>query len=141
MKIEGWRARLLVAIAYRVLKIWSSTLRYELEDRGNFVTRPLTQRCIASLWHNRLLLICIALKKFVPHRPGAGLISASHDGDLIADLTQHLGFAVVPSARRPVTARKRLSLAGAGKAVGFTREENIGGGVPRPKCGNDPKRA
>jgi lysophospholipid acyltransferase (LPLAT)-like uncharacterized protein len=95
LKIEGWCARWLVAIAYRILKIWSRTLRYELEDRGDFVTRPMNQRCIAALWHNRLLLICIALKKFVPHRPGAGLISASQDGDLVADLTQRLGFDVV----------------------------------------------
>jgi lysophospholipid acyltransferase (LPLAT)-like uncharacterized protein len=111
LKIEGWRARWLVAIAYRILKIWSSTLRYELEDRGDLVNRPLSERCIGSLWHNRLLLICIALKKFVPHRPGAGLISASHDGDLVADLTQRLGFAVVRGSSSRFGASAMLELA------------------------------
>ena len=111
MKITGWRKRWLVAIAYRVLRIWSSTLRYELEDRGDLVNRPLTRRCIGSLWHNRLLLICIALKKFVPHRPGAGLISASHDGDLVADLTERLGFKVVRGSSSRFGASAMLELA------------------------------
>lgn len=101
-----------MAIAYRILKIWSSTLRYELEDRGDFVNRTLERRCIASLWHNRLLLICIALKKFVPHRPGAGLISASHDGDLVADLTERLGFKVVRGSSSRFGASAMLELAG-----------------------------
>jgi lysophospholipid acyltransferase (LPLAT)-like uncharacterized protein len=111
LKIQGWRERWLVAIAYRILKIWSRTLRYELEDRGNFVKRPLDRRCIASLWHNRLLLICIALKKFVPHRPGAGLISASRDGDLVADLTKRLGFEVVRGSSSRFGASAMLELA------------------------------
>lgn len=111
MKITGWRKRWLVAIAYRVLKIWSSTLRYELDDRGDLVNRPMTKRCIGSLWHNRLLLISIALKKFVPHRPGAGLISASRDGDLVADLTERLGFKVVRGSSSRFGASAMLELA------------------------------
>ncbi len=71
----------------------------------------MERRCIASLWHNRLLLICIALKKFVPHRPGAGLISASHDGDLIAALTERLGFKVVRGSSSRFGASAMLELA------------------------------
>jgi lysophospholipid acyltransferase (LPLAT)-like uncharacterized protein len=112
LKIQGWRERWLVAIAYRILKIWSRTLHYELEDRGDFVNRTLERRCIASLWHNRLLLICICLKKFVPHRPGAGLISASRDGDLVAELTKRLGFAVVRGSSSRFGASAMLELAG-----------------------------
>jgi lysophospholipid acyltransferase (LPLAT)-like uncharacterized protein len=112
LKIEGWRARWLVAIAYRVLKIWSRTLRWKLEDRGHFVIRSLEDRCIASLWHNRLLLICIGLKKFVPHRPGAGLISASRDGDLVAGLTKRLGFDVVRGSSSRFGASAVRELAG-----------------------------
>jgi hypothetical protein len=112
LKKRGWRDRLLVAIAYRVLRILSSTLRYELEDRGDFVNRTLERRCIASLWHNRLLLICICLKKFVPHRPGAGLISASRDGDLVAELTKRLGFHVVRGSSSRFGASAMLEMAG-----------------------------
>ena len=66
---------------------------------------------IAALWHNRLLLISFVLKKFFPDRPGAGLISASRDGDLIADVTQRFGFDVVrgSSSRMGATALLELS--------------------------------
>ncbi|HEY2626236.1 MAG TPA: lysophospholipid acyltransferase family protein [Candidatus Udaeobacter sp.] len=95
MKITGWRARWLIALGFRLLQIWARTLRYEIEDRSNLIGTPVTENYIGSLWHNRLLLISYVLKRFAPHRPGAGLISASRDGDLVADLTQRFGFDVV----------------------------------------------
>lgn len=94
MKIEGWRARWLVAFAFRLLKLWARTLRYEIDDRVTLIDGPVKEKYIGALWHNRLLLISYVLKRFAPHRPGAGLISASHDGDLVADLTQRFGFDV-----------------------------------------------
>jgi lysophospholipid acyltransferase (LPLAT)-like uncharacterized protein len=95
LKITGWRARWLIALGFRLLQIWARTLRYEIEDRSNLIGTPVNENCIGSLWHNRLLLISYVLKRFAPHRPGAGLISASRDGDLVADLTQRFGFDVV----------------------------------------------
>lgn len=95
MKITGWRARWLIVLGFRLLQIWARTLRYEIEDRSNLIGTPVTENYIGSLWHNRLLLISYVLKRFMPHRPGAGLISASRDGDLVADLTQRFGFDVV----------------------------------------------
>jgi hypothetical protein len=95
LKITGWRARWLIALGFRLLQIWARTLRYEIEDRSNLIGTPVTENYIGSLWHNRLLLISYVLKRFAPHRPGAGLISASRDGDLVADLTQRFGFDVV----------------------------------------------
>lgn len=94
MKIEGWRARWLIALGFRLLKLWARTLRYEVDDRSALTTTPVTENYIGALWHNRLLLISYVLKRFAPHRPGAGLISASRDGDLVADLTQRFGFDV-----------------------------------------------
>jgi len=95
LKITGWRARWLIALGFRLLQIWARTLRYEIDDRSNVINTPVTENYIGSLWHNRLLLISYILKRFAPHRPGAGLISASRDGDLVADLTQRFGFDVV----------------------------------------------
>ncbi len=95
MKITGWRARWLIALGFRLLQIWARTLRYEIDDRSNLIGTPVTENYVGSLWHNRLLLISYVLKRFAPHRPGAGLISASRDGDLVADLTQRFGFDVV----------------------------------------------
>jgi lysophospholipid acyltransferase (LPLAT)-like uncharacterized protein len=95
LKIEGWRARWLIAFGFRLLQVLAHTLRYEMEDRAGVVGKKMERNYIAALWHNRLLLISIVLKKFLPERPGAGLISASRDGDLIADVTRRFGFDVV----------------------------------------------
>jgi lysophospholipid acyltransferase (LPLAT)-like uncharacterized protein len=111
LKIEGWRARWLIAFGFRLLQIWARTLRYAIDDRANVLGKPVAGNYIAALWHNRLLLISFVLKKFFPDRPGAGLISASRDGDLIADVTQRFGFDVVrgSSSRMGATALLELS--------------------------------
>jgi hypothetical protein len=110
LKIQGWLARWLIALGFWLLQIWARTLRYEVDDRASVVNKPVTENYIAALWHNRLLLISFALKRFLPQRPGAGLISASRDGDLIADLTQRFGFTVVrgSSSRLGASALREL---------------------------------
>ncbi|HEX4638975.1 MAG TPA: lysophospholipid acyltransferase family protein [Chthoniobacterales bacterium] len=110
MKLEGWRARWLIALGFRLLKILALTLRYEIEDRANVLGKPVEGNYIAALWHNRLLLISVVLKKYFPQRPGAGLISASRDGDLIADVTKRFGFDVVrgSSSRMGASALREL---------------------------------
>jgi hypothetical protein len=110
LKIEGWFGRWLIAFGYWVLQIWARTLRYEVDDRADVVGNPVRENYIAALWHNRLLLISFAIKKFLPQRPGAGLISASRDGDLISDLTRRFGFDVVrgSSSRLGASALREL---------------------------------
>jgi lysophospholipid acyltransferase (LPLAT)-like uncharacterized protein len=110
LKIEGWLARWSIAFGFWLLQIWARTLRYEVDDRADVVGKPVRESYIAALWHNRLLLISFVLKKFLPQRPGAGLISASRDGDLIADLTRRFGFEVVrgSSSRLGASALREL---------------------------------
>ena len=110
LKIEGWLARWLIAFGFWLLQIWARTLRYEVDDRADVIGKPVRESYIAALWHNRLLLISFVLKKFLPQRPGAGLISASRDGDLIADLTRRFGFEVVrgSSSRLGASALREL---------------------------------
>jgi hypothetical protein len=110
LKITGWRARWLIALGFRLLQIWARTLRYEIDDRSNLINTPVAENYIGSLWHNRLLLISYILKRFAPHRPGAGLISASRDGDLVADLTQRFGFDVVRGSSSRLGASGMLEL-------------------------------
>jgi lysophospholipid acyltransferase (LPLAT)-like uncharacterized protein len=110
LKIEGWRARWLIAFGFRLLQVWARTLRFEIDDRAGVLGQPVTENYIAALWHNRLLLISFALKKFFPQRPGAGLISASRDGDLVADLTQRFGFRVVRGSSSRLGASAILEL-------------------------------
>jgi lysophospholipid acyltransferase (LPLAT)-like uncharacterized protein len=110
LKITGWRARWLIAIGFRLLQIWARTLRYEIDDRLGVVGKPINENYIAALWHNRLLLISYVLKRFTPHRPGAGLISASRDGDLVTDLTERFGFDVVRGSSSRLGASAILEL-------------------------------
>jgi len=110
LKIEGRKARLLVALGFRLLQILARTLRYEMDDRAGVLGKPVEGNYIAALWHNRLLLISFVLKKFFPQRPGAGLISASRDGDMIADATRRFGFDVVRGSSSRMGASALLEL-------------------------------
>ena len=107
---ESFSTRLLIGFGFRLLQLWARTLRYEVEARSPALETPIKENYIGALWHNRLLLISYALKRFVPHRPGAGLISASRDGDLVADLTERFGFDVVRGSTSRLGASAMLEL-------------------------------
>ncbi len=111
MKIEGWRARWLIAFGYRLLQVWARTLRFEVEDRGHLLTAPPNERYIGAVWHNRLLLLPFVIQRFFPARRGAALISSSRDGALLADLVERFRFEVVrgSSSRRGASAIRRLA--------------------------------
>ena len=95
MKIEGRPARWLIAVGFRVLQLWVRTLRYEIDDRAGVIGKPADQTYIGALWHNRLLIFPFVLRRFFSNRHGAALISASRDGDLLADAITRFGFDVV----------------------------------------------
>jgi lysophospholipid acyltransferase (LPLAT)-like uncharacterized protein len=95
LKIEGRFARWLIAFGVRLLQLCERTLRYEIDDRAGIVGRPVTENYIGALWHNRLLIFPLVLRRFFPNRHGAALISASHDGDLLTDAVHWFGFDVV----------------------------------------------
>jgi lysophospholipid acyltransferase (LPLAT)-like uncharacterized protein len=94
LKIESWRARLLIWFGYGVLRLWESTLRYELIDAAGIVGQP-SKRMIGASWHNRLLMLPLALHRFIGDHPGSALVSASRDGAWIAELVKKAGFGVV----------------------------------------------
>jgi lysophospholipid acyltransferase (LPLAT)-like uncharacterized protein len=95
LKIEGTLARWLIAFGVRLLRVWERTLRYEVDDRAGILDRPVTENYIGALWHNRLLIFPLVLRRFFPDRHGAALISASRDGDLLADAIRRFGYEVV----------------------------------------------
>ena len=111
MKIEGWRARWLIAFGYWLLQVWARTLRYEVEDRAGVIGAPPNERYIGALWHNRLLLLPFVIRRYLPQRRGAALISASRDGALLADLVERFGFDVVrgSSSRKGASAIRQLA--------------------------------
>lgn len=111
MKIEGRPARWLIAFGVRLLRVWERTIRYEVEDRAGIVRQPVKENYIGALWHNRLLIFPLVLRRFFPQRTGAALISASRDGDLLTDAIDRFGFDVVrgSSSRMGASAILQLS--------------------------------
>lgn len=123
MKIKGPLARWLIAIGFRLLRLWTRTLRFELEDRAGFVDKPVDERVIGALWHNRLMLLPHIAGHYVPARPAVALISASRDGDLLADVVQRFGVEVVrgSSSRKGAGAIRQLAdMIRAGRDVAIT---------------------
>jgi lysophospholipid acyltransferase (LPLAT)-like uncharacterized protein len=110
LKIEGWLARWLIAFGFRLLQLWARTLRYEIDDRAGVVGRPVTENYIGALWHNRLLIFPFVLRRFFPQRDGAALISASRDGDLLADGVKRFGYDVIRGSSSRLGASAILQL-------------------------------
>jgi lysophospholipid acyltransferase (LPLAT)-like uncharacterized protein len=111
LKIEGRLARWLIAFGVGLLRIWACTLRFELDDRAAIAGRPVSQNYIGALWHNRLLIFPLVLRRFFQNRTGAALISASRDGDLLTNAIERFGFDVVrgSSSRMGASALLQLS--------------------------------
>lgn len=123
LKIEGWLARWLIAFGFYLLQVWARTLRYEVDDRAGVVGRSVTENYIGTLWHNRLLIFPFVLRRFFSNRRGAALISASRDGDLLADAIQRFGYDVVrgSSSRMGASAVRQLAeMLAAGRDVVIT---------------------
>ncbi|MEO6871022.1 MAG: lysophospholipid acyltransferase family protein [Chthoniobacterales bacterium] len=111
MKIEGWRGRWLIAFGHRLLQVWAWTLRFEIDDRAQVIGTPPNERYIGALWHNRLLLLPFVIKRYLPGRRGAALISPSGDGELLAQLVERFDFEVVrgSSSRKGASAIRQLA--------------------------------
>jgi len=111
LKIEGRSARWLIAVGFRLLQLWVRTLRYEIDDRAGVMGKPTDQNYIGALWHNRLLIFPFVLRRFFSNRRGAALISASRDGELLADAITRFGFDVVRGSSSRLGASAILQLA------------------------------
>jgi lysophospholipid acyltransferase (LPLAT)-like uncharacterized protein len=90
--------------------VWERTLRYDVDDRAGILGKPVTENYIGALWHNRLLIFPLVLQRFFPNRPGAALISASRDGDLLADGIRRFGYDVVRGSSSRLGASAILQL-------------------------------
>jgi hypothetical protein len=110
LKIEGRLARWLIAFGVCLLRVWERTLRYDVDDRAGILGKPVTENYIGALWHNRLLIFPLVLRRFFPNRPGAALISASRDGDLLTDAIHRFGYDVIRGSSSRLGASAILQL-------------------------------
>ena len=86
------------------------TLRYEIDDRAGIVGKAVGENYIGALWHNRLLIFPLVLRRFFENRDGAALISASRDGDLLSDAIHRFDYDVVRGSSSKLGASGLLQL-------------------------------
>ena len=110
MKIEGWKARWLIGFGFHLLRLLGRTLRFEIDDRAGIIGQPVAENYIGALWHNRLLIFPLVLRRFFPNRQGAALISASRDGDLLSDAIHRFDYDIVRGSSSKLGARALLQL-------------------------------
>jgi lysophospholipid acyltransferase (LPLAT)-like uncharacterized protein len=111
LKIDRGPGRWLIALGFQFLKLWANTLRYEVDDRANFRNAPNDLRVIFAVWHNRLFLFPYAMRRFLPDRRGAGLVSSSRDGLMVSQVVTRFGFEVVQGSSSRKGASAMLQLA------------------------------
>jgi lysophospholipid acyltransferase (LPLAT)-like uncharacterized protein len=110
VKLDGWRARVLIVLGFWLYRFWARTLRLEVEDPHNVVALVRTRPVIFAIWHNRLLMLPRVFDPCFPTRQSYGLISASRDGDLIARFIERSGYGTIrgSSSRKGVIALRQL---------------------------------
>ncbi|MDQ6939711.1 MAG: lysophospholipid acyltransferase family protein [Verrucomicrobiota bacterium] len=110
MKLDSWRARILIAVGLGVFRLWIKTLRFRVEDPEKVLSASREQPFILAVWHNRLLLLPPIFSLCFPHRHSVGLVSASRDGDFVSILVERFGHGTVrgSTSRKGVIALRQL---------------------------------
>jgi lysophospholipid acyltransferase (LPLAT)-like uncharacterized protein len=110
VKLDTWRARVLIVLSFWLYRLWARTLRLEVEDPHAVVPFVRNRPVIFAIWHNRLLMLPRVFDPCFPTRQSYGLISASRDGDLIARFIERSGYGTIrgSSSRKGVIALRQL---------------------------------
>jgi len=93
-----WRQRLAAALVYLLVRCVAGTIRFKLNDGSGIFKGEPREKLIFAFWHNRLALSVILYRRYVlkfsPERRLAGMVSASRDGGLLAQILEH--FSIEP---------------------------------------------
>jgi lysophospholipid acyltransferase (LPLAT)-like uncharacterized protein len=110
VKLDSWRARVLIALGFGLYRLWAGTLRLRVEDPHDVVDFVRNQPVIFAIWHNRLLMLPRVFDPCFPTRQSFGLISASRDGDLVSVLIERSGYGTIrgSSSRKGASALRQL---------------------------------
>jgi lysophospholipid acyltransferase (LPLAT)-like uncharacterized protein len=106
------KARVLSFLIAWLVRLYSFTLRIHLDNKANLIDG--SGAVIWAFWHNRLLVLPVAYRRFAKHRPGCVLTSPSGDGALIAAIMKRFGLESVRgstnkrAAQSLVECRRRL---------------------------------
>jgi lysophospholipid acyltransferase (LPLAT)-like uncharacterized protein len=111
-----WQQRLAAAVIYFSIRALAATIRFRLNDPANFFNGAPKEKIIFAIWHNRLALSAVLYRRYVlkfkPERRMAGMVSASRDGGLLAQLLELFGIEPVrgSSSRRGPQALLEMTL-------------------------------
>ncbi len=110
LALDSWPARLLIAIGFGLYRLWARTLRLRIEDPHDVIGFVREQPVIFAIWHNRLLMLPRVFDPSFQTRQSYGLISASRDGDLIANWIERSGYGTIrgSSSRKGMIALRQL---------------------------------
>lgn len=100
------RASLLASVGIWIVRLLIATLRIRLHDHAGMFNRPANEPVVWLFWHNRLFLAPRFFERYLPHRKGAALTSASKDGELVAEFVRRFHIRPVrgSSSRRGAAA-------------------------------------
>lgn len=90
-EVQGWRRALLWVLA-TILRLWTRTLRFEMDAPTRALLAKRDEPLGLVLWHNRLFISAEYFRQFRGHRPVAGLVSASKDGAWLAAFYRLVGI-------------------------------------------------
>jgi len=107
-QLTFWQ-RLMVLFGAATFKLWAHTLRFELSDSLKALILEKPQSLIL-LWHNRLALALMLFYRYGKRVPLTGLVSASRDGAMLAQIMHAFGIQAArgSSSRRAMSATKEL---------------------------------
>jgi hypothetical protein len=110
VKVDSWRARILLGLGFGLYRLWARTLQLRVEDPHDVIEFVRRQPVIFAIWHNRLLMLPRVFDPSFPTRQSYGLISASRDGDFIANWIERSGYGTIrgSSSRKGVIALRNL---------------------------------
>src|SRR5580704_10215103 len=101
-----WYQWPVATLIYLLIRAIAATIRFRMDDRSGFFKDLPGEKMIFAFWHNRLALSPVIRQRFVlkfaPERRMAGMVSASRDGGLLAQILEHFGIEPVrgSSSRR-----------------------------------------
>ncbi|MEM7014501.1 MAG: DUF374 domain-containing protein, partial [Verrucomicrobiota bacterium] len=82
-------------IASVLIRVVGWTLRIKLHDHCGFLTTRPEGSLIFATWHNEIFALMPVYQKHWPDRQGAGLTSASSDGEVVAVALESFGISAV----------------------------------------------
>jgi lysophospholipid acyltransferase (LPLAT)-like uncharacterized protein len=125
------RAKLASFAIAGIIRALGATLRFRVHDPAGVCRDTGGPPFIWVFWHNRLLVLPYVRVHFLGHRAGAGLASASKDGEFIAETWARFG---VPTVRGSTSRRSRESFLKLVKLVRSGLDVGITPDGPRGPC-------